>query len=361
MSREWDNSKTENGIRRAQNIGMITQMEKFWSSDQKLAEMRGATLEDLEEFIHLFLINLKVVALVQGNLKKEDSKKVMNEVLAILKNPRPLLPSQIPERRVTKLKRGSTYYHVSNIPNQHDQNSTIWNFYSNGVKSIKNSVLIELLASIIETPLYDNLRTKEQLGYIVSSVVQTFGNTNGFAVVIQSHHTELLVINRKIENFFEIFYDILKGMTESDLQVFVQSLKANKEQKFNKLSEELKFNWQEVCSAEFRFDRRKLFVEQLLKTKKEDLVQFYEERILNKEKRRKISYLVYGCQCNLPSVSSVVSSIETEEEVKNSDSFKPAQLEKATLQSGGKITLLTSGQEHLLRRELPYYRLGEKR
>ena len=71
---------------------------------------------------------IKIRSLVQGNITRSEAEQLLNEVTSILKS-RPLFPSQYPEKRILKLKKGFTY--VQQVPslNDHDINSCVWNEY----------------------------------------------------------------------------------------------------------------------------------------------------------------------------------------------------------------------------------------
>ncbi|PRP86258.1 insulin-degrading enzyme [Planoprotostelium fungivorum] len=359
IMRDWDNQKTENGTRRAQSLCMETIFEKYWSSQQKRDALTDVTFEDLQRFIPKLLGRLKVVSLVQGSMRKSHAVQLLNNVIHSLNGPKPLLPAQIPERRIIKLTKGCNYYHLSNISNEHDKNSTIWSFYNAGIKSLRLCVLVELLANIMEVPLYNTLRTQEQLGYIVTSLHQSHVNTIGISVVIQSHHTAPTGLDARVEAFFSSFKESLDRITEEELQSYVKSLRSIKSQKFHKLGEEIGFNWLEICSREYFFDRKKKFVEELSRVSKSDLVELYDVMILNRETRRKISWHVYGCDREISSLEELMTSLSGNSEGHKELRRGPTQ--RGKIEGGPTVQLIRSGQEYLFRRELPYYPIGEKK
>jgi len=69
-----------------------------------------------------------------------------------------------------------------------------------GPESPKSTVTLQLLASILSEPLFDQLRTKEQLGYLVHSGQAKINGVQGFKVEIQSAVKDPLHLFERIEN-----------------------------------------------------------------------------------------------------------------------------------------------------------------
>ena len=81
-----------------------------------------------------------------------------------------------PEIAVTKIpKEGEKILRVDGF-NAKDNNTFVIDFYQYGPGSLKDHVYMQVGAHIMEEPVFDTLRTKEQLGY---SVYNTLRNTHG--------------------------------------------------------------------------------------------------------------------------------------------------------------------------------------
>jgi insulysin len=69
-------------------------------------------------------------------------------------------------------------------------------------QTLENNALLELLSHLVDEPCFDQLRTKEQLGYIVSSSARRSRGVQGFRVIVQSAR-ELDYVNQRIELFID--------------------------------------------------------------------------------------------------------------------------------------------------------------
>jgi insulysin len=69
-------------------------------------------------------------------------------------------------------------------------------------QSLENEALLELFCHLVKEPCFDQLRTKEQLGYVVDSGVRCIRDVQGFRVIVQSSH-ELESVDQRIELFID--------------------------------------------------------------------------------------------------------------------------------------------------------------
>lgn len=69
-------------------------------------------------------------------------------------------------------------------------------------QTLENNALLDLFCHFVEEPCFDQLRTKEQLGYIVSSGARRSRGVQGFRVIVQSAR-ELDHVNQRIELFLD--------------------------------------------------------------------------------------------------------------------------------------------------------------
>jgi secreted Zn-dependent insulinase-like peptidase len=69
-------------------------------------------------------------------------------------------------------------------------------------QTLENNALLELFCHLVEERCFDQLRTKEQLGYIASSSARRSRGVQGFSVTVQSSR-ELDHVNQRIELFID--------------------------------------------------------------------------------------------------------------------------------------------------------------
>ena len=79
--------------------------------------------------------------------------------------------------------------------------------------------LANVLGYLISEPAFSTLRTKEQLGYIVSASNSARYATRWLKVAVQSHTKAPYVLEQRIEAFLSNFTEYLVKMKDADFQV----------------------------------------------------------------------------------------------------------------------------------------------
>lgn len=163
----------------------------------------------------------------------------------------------------------------------------------------KTRVLTDLLATIIHEPCFNQLRTKEQLGYVVFSGARVISSRNCFRILIQSERS-CEYLEYRIEEFLNHFrHHFVEDLTEEGFNKFKQALKDKKLVKLKNLSEEFQRLKIAVVDGRYDFKQRARHVEVLESITKEDFVQFFDTYIDPKNEKLKsgISSVYLKSQC----------------------------------------------------------------
>ncbi|XP_072762300.1 nardilysin [Anoplolepis gracilipes] len=247
-----------------------------------------------QDFIISFNNRLYIQCLVQGNMTQDAVIKNARKCIEII-NCKSLLPSMVPQARVMQIPLGVNYCKLKNI-NKTDVNSVVTNYYQAEVTSIELSVLIDLLIMIMEEPLFNRLRTKEQLGYDVSCLHQNTYGILGYSVTVQTQADKYTTehVDQRIEDFLKSFNKILEDLSEEDLDYVKEALRKEKQCADIDLNEEVVRNWEEITSWQYIFDRLEREVLAIKDVKLDDLREWTARHTLNGSNFRKLSVHVVG-------------------------------------------------------------------
>lgn len=141
-------------------------------------------------------------------------------------------------------------------PNADDVNSGLTYYCHVGnIADAKKRATLMLYANIAREPCFDQLRTKEQLGYIVgSSMWQSIGSM-GWRVVVQSER-EPSYLESRVDNFLESLQAKLLSMSEEEFTVHKNGLIAELLEKPKNLGEEASRFWSHISTGYYDFSRR---------------------------------------------------------------------------------------------------------
>lgn len=258
-------------------LSYLTQ-DKMWTNAEKLAELDHITAEDIQAFYPTILSQLHVEALVHGNLFKDDAQKMLKDALDYLK-PKELLPSQLNGHHSLVLPGGSKWVYKRHVEDPNNVNSGIE--YLIQVGNVTQTALrakLSLLAQIAQEPCFDQLRTKEQLGYLVFSGVRKQTGSMGMRFILQSERDTIYLENR-IEEFLAKLRSIIEKMTPEEYKAQVQSLISKKLEKDKNLGQEGGKYWTHIHSGYYEFDQVETDIRELRLIEKQDLLQFMTEYI----------------------------------------------------------------------------------
>ena len=144
-----------------------------------------------------------------------------------------------------------------NVPNKAEVNSAV--IYTVQIGSVTDRPLraaLQLFAQIADEPTFNELRTKQQLGYIVQSQSTGTIGSMGFRVLIQSEMDPIYVETR-IEAFLDSLQNYIEKMSEEEFEKNKQSLIARKEEKPKNLGEETKRFFTSIIDRYYEFGKRK--------------------------------------------------------------------------------------------------------
>ncbi|KAF4685801.1 hypothetical protein FOZ60_006075 [Perkinsus olseni] len=238
---------------------------------------------------------VKAECLMLGNLDKEFVEEIESMVEAEMKAHavQHLQPADFPYLQCLEIPLGHTVY-LEETQDPTEQNSVLEAYYQCSPNNIRDRVLLDLLESVMEEPLFDTLRTKQQLGYSVFCGVRLTGGVLGYVVVVQSAVAGPATLWERIDAFLEEFrQSVLLEMSEDTFASHVVSLARSKLEPPRTLTEEATTMWCEVQESRYNWNGCIEESKELSGMKKEDLLDLYD-RFFSKDKRRVFSVALAG-------------------------------------------------------------------
>ncbi|KAG0266792.1 Insulinase (Peptidase M16) [Mortierella polycephala] len=270
-------------------MSYLTQ-EKLWTQDEKLAELKDLKPADIEAFYPLLLSRLHIEGLVHGNLAAADALKagaIIEEVL----EPRSLVPSELLSQRSHILPENCKAVYKRDVADAKNVNSGLEYYLQiEDAVSKQSRARIQIMAQIINEPCFNQLRTKEQLGYLVFSGVRKQAGATGLRFILQSERDPVHLESR-VEHFLETrMKKHLEEMTPEEYEKQVTSLIQKKLEKDKNLRHETYRYWGQIASGFYDFDEIPDEVEEMRRTSLDDLRMFFRNSILpSAHKAKKLS------------------------------------------------------------------------
>uniref|UniRef100_A0A665U6Z3 Insulin-degrading enzyme n=1 Tax=Echeneis naucrates TaxID=173247 RepID=A0A665U6Z3_ECHNA len=288
--RSLNNFRAEQPHQHAMYYLRLLMTEVAWTKDELREALDDVTLPRLKAFIPQLLSRLHIEALLHGNITKESALGMMQMVEDTLiehAHTKPLLPSQLIRYREVQVPDGGWYVYQQR--NEVHNNCGIEIYYQTDMQTTHDNMLLELFCQIISEPCFNTLRTKEQLGYIVFSGPRRANGVQGLRFIMQSEKAPHYLESR-VEAFLCTMEKAVEEMSEEAFQKHIQALAIRRLDKPKKLSAECAKYWGEIISQQYNFDRDNIEVAYLKTLTKENIMQFYRERLMvDAPKRHKVS------------------------------------------------------------------------
>lgn len=231
--------------------------ERSWAQFELVEELESVTAADMRAFFPQILRQMHIELLVHGNVHKEDALR-MSELVERTLHPRRLPVSQWPTKRSMLLPPGSNYRWEHTLKNPENVNHCI--DYAVFIGQNQDRPLrarLLLMSQMLDEPVFNTLRTQEQLGYIVTSGMAVLNAVQGFRILIQSER-DCDYLEQRIDNFLINFEKELEEMSEGDFEKHKIGLINKRLERLKNLSEESGRLWHHVASEAFDFDLGKL-------------------------------------------------------------------------------------------------------
>ena len=177
-------------------------------------------------------------------------------------------------------------------PNSNEENSASAFYFQVNTRDVRQTVMAELLADVVEQPFYDSLRTKQQLGYIVYAGCKIKEGIPTLLFVVQSSLLGGQALSERVADFLyspDQLPALLAALSEESFAAFKQGIRSKKLEPDQRLTAQAGRFWGEIGlqrpGEEPVFDRNGREVEALKSIKKDDFLAFAQE-VLNGGKTR---------------------------------------------------------------------------
>ena len=251
------------------------QINKYnYEVEDLLKELKLIKLDDVRK-IKDNLFSGKLTVFYYGNIKKEKLPNIDIFNKNLKKKEKKLFNFNIPK--------SITYNH----PNKRERNNCINILYPCFEKNTKNHIKILFISKMISQPFYNEMRTKEKLGYRVNCSNRLVRNYFYMYEKIESSKSIDYILD-KLSNFRKFFYETLLNMDTNTWKNWIKTIKQNLEEREESTSELFSNYYSEILIKEYKFKYDKMLLKELPNIKLKDIQKFYKKYILNNKKKIEI-------------------------------------------------------------------------
>lgn len=235
-----------------------------YTSDDLIKIFEIIDYDKIKEYMTKLLNDTSLTTFTYGNIKLNNAKDLFNGFNTLFNNKIYPLP------KINKLVNS-----IIQHPNKHEKSNAITYYYPIGKITYKKRLLLRLSQMILSQLFFDDLRTKNQLGYLVSMNIMVIINKFYIIQKIQSDK-DIKLIKSKVKNFNN---NIVKYIMDADFNKFKSTLKLELSEPYNNLSDKFSNYYNKIASREYIFNLKEILLEHLQNITQRDILHFVKKYI----------------------------------------------------------------------------------
>ncbi len=225
--RGLENQKVGSAYSRAGYYNRLLGRVKEYSEEEVLEAMGQVTLKDIKAHATKLYEKIFVTGVINGNWTAEQARESLQILLAQIQS-RPLPQEERFRDQLEVLQPDQTVRFSTQAAT--NNNALIYELQI-GPMDLRTRAKVSLVASIIESDFYTQMRTNQQLGYIVSSYSQRFQDELYFKFLIQSAGYGPFELQKRVETWMTQSHRLLAELTDEEFERhrkgFIVSLEKN--------------------------------------------------------------------------------------------------------------------------------------
>jgi insulysin len=220
-----------------------------WEENVLIAELKTLTPESVQTFASGFWASADVDVLISGNFAESTVAGVERALAPLLQHE---LPVSVQDLAVVKLKAGEAA--VLDAEVDHEDAVLFW-YMQAPDDSVESRALTALSAQIISADYFEELRTEQQLGYIVNAFNWPLYDVPGLAFLVQSPGVSALDLQVATQSFLQ--QTVAEGaVTAEQFERHQTALLKEIEQPHKNISQQSEYYWQEIARRQLDFGSR---------------------------------------------------------------------------------------------------------
>ncbi|KAF7295456.1 Insulin-degrading enzyme [Mycena indigotica] len=275
VKRELENFWLGQSYTLSDHFARYATSEIQWSTEEMLQELPTTTAEELQKHIRLLLSEVHMRIVVSGNVYKDEAIRIA-ETMEHGLSPSSRTPTELNEHALI-LPRGTNHTWTCVIPNPNQANSALTYFVHLGsVVDQHLRVTSSLLVQLLQEPAFNVLRTKEQLGYIVSCSGWVLPGSveKGIRFVVQSEKMPGYLEDR-VEAFLDAMKTTIEQMSPETFAEHKESVRKRWTESEKNITEEVTRLASHVMSGHYDFLRNEKDAEYIANVSKDDVLRLF--------------------------------------------------------------------------------------
>jgi len=301
MIRSLRNVSAQPPSRQAMNDLREALLYGEWGEEVLISALQQTALGDVEQYAQDFWQGVSVQALLYGNYHRDS-------VAALEKHLHRLLPAgpaaALPPLKVLDLAPGESLLYPVDI--HHEDAVLAWYLQANG-NSWEDRAAAAMTGQLVKSGFFQQLRTEQQLGYVVSAFSWPQLDVPGLVMLIQSPVADTAALAQAMDAFLQ---QLPEGLDAGQYARNQQALLNEVLRPDENMWQRAEYYWQSLARKQFDFDSREQLGRAVSALSYEQWLAYFAEHFI--ERRHSLQVAAPGARGALPGgAQRVVESAES--------------------------------------------------
>jgi insulysin len=263
---------------------------KFYNDEDILSVIDDITYDKTMISLHKLLKLSSVELIISGNITKDTALNIGKMFDVFIKNDEYKIDHVMDNIYTCPIHDRSLYSFNSNNPDEQNNAMKYMVFIDKSLYGVtenwnRNICLSKILDNMMSSDYFDELRTKEKYGYIVSSSISDYCNTKFvtkyFTFLVQSPHKDTNNITKRTSIFIKSYLEKLNSLSDEKFNNVVESCIALLLQPYVSIENEMSSIELQIDRGLYSCDLVDILHETYKSLNKEDLIRFYTDKFIN--------------------------------------------------------------------------------
>jgi insulysin len=267
--RGMENKKLGQSYSRAAYYNRQIWIAKQYTEEQLIAALKKVTLNSIKDYATKLYERVFIQGVIHGNWNAEQARKSLDLILEEIKS-QPLPEGDRYKEVVEVFDPGKEIRFSRQIA---DNNNSIFYSLQIGERSFKEQAVSSMVASVVESDFYTQMRTNQQLGYIVWSFQNQVEERLFFKMIIQSAGYGPFELQKRVEDWMKKSGKLFNNLSDEEFEKHRKSIIVSLEKKGESIAEVAGDLYYFAVDEKGDFDFKKKLVKAVKNLTKEEVVK----------------------------------------------------------------------------------------
>ena len=287
--RDYENFALSDAHQQTRELSSDVMFGIKYTWEDALPVVKESSLKMLKEYSSSLYSKTFVEAMVYGDFKETDARKAV-QLFNRKTNTKSIERSQAFDISYLQFSGPETIQYTNELL---VNNSCFFRKYYIGEDSPETRAVSNIISKSIQQPFYTEMRTNQQLGYIVWSYARSLDESYYLNFLIQSGVYPADELDKRANAFIDTAPEFLREMDQETYQQLIDSAIEELEKKPMSISERAAKLKTLIFEHEADYKRDQKTIEALRALDKDFLVS-YLERVLSKDSRKMVNVLSFA-------------------------------------------------------------------